>query len=898
MSKTLVFLRTENNDVFDGSVKGTAVKLVGDVTHSKRENAFVIKRGSIELGTIPEWQTSDSFTFEAYVTPQAIGPGRQNIIESQSPPAAFFIDPAGLIVGSVHTPAGWQSVQSQQALPAGQTSMVRFSRDDNGQLNLELNGNNVGSKSIPGKLVPVGNLPVKVGAGMDGRAFQFTGEIADVQIAKGAINAAEVKSRFAIAKNLEDAIRTKIGTHAGIRVVASLDESHSRLQPIKDIMNAAGVQKLSDLSTLRVTVPTKMSRGKILVAAKKNDVATVDWGKIATSFTTLDVTKKKEQLAKFLPNRNSTATFKTASIEPSSAPVRPPRVPGVPPLAAAARAFRPGINIANHIKIQDPGFKIVNPDLLIKNLADKTPSLWPKLSEPPQPVLLKTIPVGSSVIIAQVLDLTDTHLIIEPDVEKLYIIAEKVICGPNAKITWRRPGGSTAPRASNPDLNGRGWNGIHTKPGSRDGLDGDDGRSGEAGIGGATGRHAPALEMWVKEMTNIPNIDLNGEDGIIGGAGQRGGRGGDGADAAGGERIWFFGWHCTADPGDGGHGGDGGNGGRGGLGGRGGNGASLTIGVLDGTLAGTVTNNSFRLKNQGGQKGRGGPGGVGGSGGSGGRSGNGDTCRSADNGRRGAPGQPGAQGPDGASTGSDGLIQFFQFSEDAWEEMLTRPYITEVAPNQVFPGNTITLRGSRFTDSDRVVIESASIAPNINPDESLSITVPANITGGAKSIFVRRPDGTESNRVSIRVKPQLEPVTAALAPNATVQLTGKAFLAGAAVLINGSAIPASVVNSNTLSFVIPGTGGAGSQVVLWWYRCATPTGLSAIAAQQHVRASSKYLLLMGLTTCLSTTLPMGYQHGAHSKILLGRPKYGTNSSILFSGTLFLPGLTSPFISTS
>ncbi len=398
---------------------------------------------------------------------------------------------------------------------------------------------------------------------------------------------------------------------------------------------------------------------------------------------------------------------------------------------------------------------------MLKNLKEKSPELWPKLSETAKPMVLRTIPIGTSVIIAHTLDLTDTQLVIEPDVEKLYIIAEKVICGPNAKITWRRPGGATPNRADNPDLNGRGWSGVHTKPNSRDGLDGEDGRSGEAGIGGSFGRNAPALEMWVKEMTNIPTIDLNGEDGIIAGKGQRGGRGGNGADAENGKRIWAFGWHCTSDPGDGGHGGNGASGGRGGDGGRGGNGAGLIIGVLDGTLASTITNNSFRLKNQGGQKGRGGAGGAGGIGGFGGRSGNGETCTSAHDGRNGAQGQPGTQGSDAASPGSDGLIQFFQFDEDAWEEMLTRPFITEINPVQVFPGNIITIRGSRFTNTDRVVIESNVLIPVVNADESISATVPANIAGGTKSVFIRRPDGTESNRIPIQVKPQLEAVSGA-----------------------------------------------------------------------------------------------------------------------------------------
>ena len=90
------------------------------------------------------------------------------------------------------------------------------------------------------------------------------------------------------------------------------------------------------------------------------------------------------------------------------------------------------------------------------------------------------------------------------------------------------------------------------------GLSGGDGRAGAAGIDGARGVDAPDIEIWVKRMTAMPNLDLNGEDGRQGGQGQRGGLGGNGANGEGGKRIWVFGWRCTSDPGDGGDGGDGG----------------------------------------------------------------------------------------------------------------------------------------------------------------------------------------------------------------------------------------------------------------------------------------------------------------------------------------------------
>src|SRR5262249_31395279 len=212
---------------------------------------------------------------------------------------------------------------------------------------------------------------------------------------------------------------------------------------------------------------------------------------------------------------------------------------------------------------------------LLDNLKSKAPSAWPTTRGGQTIALeLKTIPIDSAVVIAGTLDMTEQQFVVEPNVGTLYIIAETVICGNNAAITWRRPGGFTPGRADDPDLNGRSYSGVQTKEGSRDGLDGGDGLPGQSGVPGANGCTAPNIEMWVKTMTGLPNLDFNGEDGIVGGQGQRGGRGGNGADGHLGERWWFFGWHCSSEGGDGG---DGGNGGRGGGGGRGGDGGESGV---------------------------------------------------------------------------------------------------------------------------------------------------------------------------------------------------------------------------------------------------------------------------------------------------------------------------------
>jgi hypothetical protein len=231
---------------------------------------------------------------------------------------------------------------------------------------------------------------------------------------------------------------------------------------------------------------------------------------------------------------------------------------------------------------------------------------------------------------------------------------------------------------------------------------------------------------------------------------------------------------------------------------------------LENTLESTVTSNAFKIKNQGGQRGRGGDGGEGGNGGWGGRSGVGETCHDAENGHDGAKGQPGAVGVDGWSLGVDGDVRFYEFTLDEWDALLTRPWLSEVAPVQAFPGDHLTLRGSRFSSGDRVMLAGFALAPTINADESISVTVPQTIAGGQTSVFVRRLDGTESNRYNVWIKPQLDPFTNALTPGAVVTLTGRAFVSGAAVLVDGAATPATVSGATQLNFTMPGTGGGGS----------------------------------------------------------------------------------------
>jgi hypothetical protein len=857
-------LRLDGQALFDGSVKGVSILRAVNAKPLPRGAGVRLDRGVIELARNPALDGLTAFTLQATITPELVGGDRRNIVEGQTPAVSLFLDAQARVVGSVNTPGGWVSVDSGTTVVKPKTTVrVQFSRDAAGKLELAIDGRVVGSKVVAGPIPGAGTRGFVIGSWIDGSRWPFVGTIAEVKISRGVVSERALALKQQAGTRIQQMLKQATGL---TRIVVNLlpDASHARLQPVKDVMNAAGVQRLSDLDTLRIATPVTMTRGKVMVGPRKA-ASRIDWSGLAKQLlATTDPNRRRMLLATHLANRNSASALKGLATVGPARPANPgaglPEGPPAPPvnggggLPGLGDATTAGPRLPTSVLSESPtlrlaqiprtitdvfrkengAFKLADPALLTK-LEAANPARWPVTSPPSVHLYtLRTIPVDSAVIIAGTLDLTDTQLVVEPDVRTLYIIAEKLICGPNARITWRRPGGVTPPRGDNPDLNGRGWSGVHTQSGSRDGLDGEDGRAGEAGISGAPGRNAPNVEMWVKEMTAMPNLDLNGEDGRRGGRGQRGGRGGRGADGRLGERVWVFGWHCTADPGDGGDGGNGGNGGRGGGGGNGGNGGRITIGVLEDTLEATVTSRAFQLKNQGGPTGRGGEGGQGGAGGSGGRSGVGETCRDARDGRAGAQGQPGAVGADGASTGIDAENQFFEFTQEAWDDLLTRPWLSELSPVQAFPGDRVTLRGSRFTANDRVLVGTAVLVPVVNPDESISITVPAGIAGGEKAVFVRRQDGTESNRLSLAVKPQLNAITSALNPGATVTLTGNAFLAGASVLVEGAANPATRVTSTQIDFRMPGTGGAGSGGGTATVQVRNPDGLVSNARTAQI----------------------------------------------------------------
>ena len=921
-ARMLVGLGIDRSGAFDLSASDHIVKTVGPRGEAPLGFMSLDGHGHLEIERSKVLDKVEAFTVEVIAKPAAVTKA-MTLLASQSPPVTIRMDAGGVVVGAVHVAAGWVEVKSgAHHLAAKTRSAIRLLRNSHGKLSLEIDGAEVGTGSAPGALVAAGKAGFTVGAAVGGGAA-FAGELGHFRVLADAVPAAVVAKRVKAAKTLGATLQARFGTR--VRIEPDPAAVDHRLDQVKGILATVGVTDLSQLGTLKITVPTTVARGQVMVAPLKLKKLPLDWTKFAKGLATANASKAKAIRNALLPNRNSVKALSTHApatpTTPTVVPIRPildrrvfdrvirntpaarrgvlntivagaaqPTAVATPAIGAAIAArtlVQPGSarrlpttgvrGAALGDRISDVTSDLVElvndlpvlHDLhLLDHLGGDDPELWPVMQPPAYHLTsLTTIPVGTSVIVAGVLDLTNTELRIEPTVKTLYIIAEEIICGTGARIAWRHPGGSTPARPDDADLNGRSWSGVHTAEGSKDGLDGGDGGDGITGVGGADGVDAPNIELWVKNMTAMPDVDLAGERGVRGGRGQRGGRGGNGARGEQGLWWWCFGIQCWSQNG---HGGDGGEGGRGGRGGRGGDGAAggnILIAVLEGTLASTVTAQAFKLDNTGGQAGKGGDGGPGGGGGAGGSRGwavhDGEWyCDRGRDGHDGSQGQPGLVGTDGHA-GAAGLIRFMEITEESWNEQLTKPWLTEVTPTQPFPGASLILKGSMFADTDRVKVGGFSLVPTINADDTVTVTLPVTIAGSEQELYVRRFDGRESNRLRIWVKPQLTTAPSELVPGASGEVRGHAFVSGATVLYDGAPLTATFVSATQLTFAVPGVGGANQSAHTVTLEVRNPDG----------RVSNT------MTAAVPEVLDYGWKLGQHDysfrNFSVGAPSWGT-----------------------
>jgi Concanavalin A-like lectin/glucanases superfamily/IPT/TIG domain len=883
MGRTVLALRVDDGGLFNASSSALKVTTAGRrITATDSGGLHLDKTSRVKVAPAAGL---DAFTLSVEATADSLR-SAQVLVDSEQPPIKLSLRRGGTVAAEVRTENGWEVLESSATVEAGTATPIRLVRAAGGRITLEVGGKVAAQLRGGATLTPAGSKGMTLGTDLSGEQG-FVGRLDSVELLAGAVTTADLRKEAAFVKSTVAALADRY--RAEIRLIPSGGTVDHRFDEIKAIMRGAGVTDLAELATLTIAQPTAIHPNQILTAPRRSIVGgiTGSFAEVATEFLdaiATDAGSARRLLDRVVVNRSSKAAavvtppvvtptpppIVTPTRPPVVTPTRPPVVtPTRPPLTPgpfgpgafnpALRPVSPSIDVsvtadanliltgADHVDALATSLRPTLPvDEIVAKLRPVEPHLWPTFR--PDIGVFHTAPrvtpVDSSVIIAGRLDLTNTILEIAPEVATLYIIAEEIQASTGAQIRWRRPDLSVPDHGPDPGKDGHGWgtSNVVLKPNSKHGQDGSDGRTGDDGIAGRNGSDAPNVEIWAKRFIGMPDIDVAGQTGGRGGKGQRGGHGGSGARGRSGEWYWFFGKHCWDDPGDGGDGGNGGRGGGGGRGGNGGNGAKITLAVLPDTLTQLVTTNAFTPQVQRGEGGDGGSGGDGGNGGPGGMRGYTEVCDGGRRGHDGAQAQPGPTGPDG-SPGTNGHIQIMTVTEEAWNEQLTKPWLTHLTPTSAFPGTVVTIRGSRFADTDRVIIGTHTLTPTVRADEGLDVTLPTTIEGGEHTLFVRRHDGEESNRLKVGIRPHLDGAPTLVSPDTDIPLDGKAFVAGASVSLDGALYPANVTSRTKLTFRMPGISGPVTSERLYGLSVVNPDGRES----NQLTATQPQILQNGFT---------------------------------------------------
>ena len=179
-------------------------------------------------------------------------------------------------------------------------------------------------------------------------------------------------------------------------------------------------------------------------------------------------------------------------------------------------------------------------------------------------------------------------------------------------------------------------------------------------------------------------------------------------------------------------------------------------------------------------------------------------------------------------------------------------------------------------------------------DESVRFTVPPTPLAARSRIFVRRSDGTESNRITVYIKPQLDLLSRPRSARALRStLDGNAFLADASVLVNGERHPCDVSHARRqIKFIMPGTGGSRNGRRNRHRAGAQSRRLSVEHAHGADSAHpGSAVQVRSAQSAVRSTSPTASPIGARSRTPSARRRSGTSCSIRSSA---IPILTAAF----
>jgi hypothetical protein len=443
---------------------------------------------------------------------------------------------------------------------------------------------------------------------------------------------------------------------------------------------------------------------------------------------------------------------------------------------------------------------------------------------PPESIPSGNILQKEAVLIGSKVDLANSRLIISENVIQLTIIAEEIIAGPQAEITWYgvnvvppRPQSYNDPqlqhgpnfKSYNPTDEVGGISAFHSPTG-------EGGGQGAPGNPGNNGLSAPNVKIVTGAFNGVPTINLRGGPGGLGEDGQMGGDGGHGAKGLHAASGLF---DCQRGAGWGGNGGNGGDGGKGGEGGHGGSGGTIDLCLTIGAIESWFQHHSdITAGSLGGPAGKGGAGGNPGRGGDPGR---GDHWCSDEPGRRGNDGKPGAAGADGEPNRSDPTLEENYgpngqtvgdtITRDELLRALEDPHLRRLDPAKDQPGKSINAYGLNLIEGDLVIFDNMALQDSrFLVEDVMVFTVPVNAMGGFHTVKIKQGDDyTES--INFEVTPLIESISPTTAePGQQVTIIGKAFMPDARVVFGDRSLVPISATQTRITFQIPITGSASS----------------------------------------------------------------------------------------
>jgi hypothetical protein len=204
--------------------------------------------------------------------------------------------------------------------------------------------------------------------------------------------------------------------------------------------------------------------------------------------------------------------------------------------------------------------------------------------------------------------------------------------------------------------------------------------------------------------------------------------------------------------------------------------------------------------------------------------------------------------------------------------------ILSIIPAQAEPGGKVSLSGSGFGESASVFLGSVEILARVTAAKQAEFTLPPQLEAGLYALYLKRADGTVGRSYNFTVLP-LRPVLRSLQPTLIsscalgkereVTALGSNFADTSMLFFDGAALPATLVSSEAICFVVP----------------TVPGGLHQILVKNAPENSSVPLNLAVETRPEIGQVTIGNEHVNYYELIISGKNFSQNSAIFVDGTV-------------